>query len=49
QPGLAWLASGDVAKDFSFEINGYITEEVPLVEYALSNHDDIKELREANR
>lgn len=38
----------DLSEDYSFKIYGYETAEVKVVEYALSNLDDIKELREAN-
>jgi hypothetical protein len=40
-----WI-NGD--EDYSFKIYGLVTEEQKFVEYALSNIDDIKELRETN-
>lgn len=45
---MNWTKYGLAYKDLSFEIFGYETDEQKLLEYALSNHDDIKELREAN-
>ncbi|MCK4649299.1 hypothetical protein KAT51_07230, partial [bacterium] len=51
--GMIWVAAEDMSwikssGDFSFEITGHETTEKKLLEYALSNLDDIKELREAN-
>ncbi|MCK4784547.1 MAG: hypothetical protein KAV87_12415 [Desulfobacteraceae bacterium] len=43
--GMSW---GKGSGDLSFDIIGYETSEIKLVEYALTNLDDIKELREAN-